>query len=91
MRLATLIPGFAKELFRAQDALIPKLSTLTAPFWLGHGTSDTIVPLRSSTLVWSKVGTPEGSRVFKKYDGLRHEIMNEPTREEVIQDIISWC
>ncbi|GMH57294.1 hypothetical protein TL16_g02343 [Triparma laevis f. inornata] len=82
--------GFGKELFRAQDVLIPKLGTLTAPFWLGHGSGDTIVPLRSSELVWKGVGTSEGDRVFKKYEGLRHEIMNEPIREQVIGDIISW-
>ncbi|GMH95213.1 hypothetical protein TrST_g1333 [Triparma strigata] len=83
--------GFAAEFFRAQDVLIPVLCTLNSPFWLGHGKSDTIVPVRSSTLVWEKVGTLEGERVFKKYEGLRHEIMNEPIWEQVVEDIISWC
>jgi lysophospholipase len=29
-------------------------------------------------------------KTFKRYDGLFHEILNEPERQEVVNDIADW-
>ena len=53
-----------------------------------HGTDDLIVPYRSSTGIFKKIASED--KELKLYEGLYHELVQEPEREEVMKDILTW-
>ncbi len=46
------------------------------------------MPLAATRPVYQAFGTRD--RVMKLYDGLYHEVFNEPERENVTADLIRW-
>jgi acylglycerol lipase len=52
-----------------------------------HGTGDQLTSAEASQEFASKAG--ENVHI-KLYNGLYHEIHNEPEKEKVFQDILSW-
>ena len=65
-----------------------RIGSLTVPLLVLHGTADELVPPRASEAVAEKAGSPDVT--LKRYDGLYHEILNEPERDEVLGDIRAW-
>lgn len=61
---------------------------LTLPMLVMHGTADRIVPIVASEMVDELA--PAEDKTFIRYDGLYHEILNEPERERVLADIAAW-
>lgn len=53
-----------------------------------HGTDDRIVPYRSSTEIIKKISSQD--KELKLYEGLFHELIQEPEREHVMKDILGW-
>jgi alpha-beta hydrolase superfamily lysophospholipase len=53
-----------------------------------HGTADKLVPLAATRPVYQAFGTRD--RIVKLYDGLYHEVFNEPERERVTADLFRW-
>lgn len=53
-----------------------------------HGTADKLVPVATTRLVYEAFGTRDC--VVKLYDGLYHEVFNEPERERVTADLFRW-
>ena len=52
------------------------------------GTGDRLVPPAASELVYDTASSED--KTIKRYDGLYHEILNEPERERVVGDIADW-
>jgi alpha-beta hydrolase superfamily lysophospholipase len=76
------------ELFEhvgAFGALAPRLQT---PVLVMHGTADRLVPFANVRSVVQALGSRD--RTLKLYEGLYHEILNEPEREQVCSDIEGW-
>jgi lysophospholipase len=53
-----------------------------------HGTDDRIVPHKSSSNIFEKISSED--KELKFYEGLYHELVQEPEREEVMKDILTW-
>lgn len=53
-----------------------------------HGTDDRIIPYQSSMEIFKKIASED--KEIKLYEGLYHELVQEPEREEVMQDILTW-
>ncbi|MEM9201323.1 MAG: lysophospholipase [Actinomycetota bacterium] len=69
------------EIERVQDAV----AGLDLPTWVGHGGVDKIVP------VWASEPFEQvESAVRTVYDGLGHEILNEPVGLDIVDDMIAW-
>lgn len=68
------------EIDRLQDAV----STLSVPTWVGHGGADKIVP------VWASEPLEPVADVRKVYDGLGHEILNEPVGLDIVDEMDAW-
>ena len=66
--------------------LVPRLKL---PVLVQHGTADRLIPLSATRPVYERLGLPR-SRTVRLYDGLFHEIYNEPEREQVLSDLDSW-
>ena len=61
---------------------------VTLPVFLIHGGSDPIADPSGSEDIQAALGSADKS--LKVYDGLYHEVFNEPERDEVIGDVIAW-
>lgn len=61
---------------------------LAKPMYLGQGSADHIVN-PPSTVKFAE-NAPKDLVTFKMYEGLFHEIHNEPQKEELFADILSW-
>ena len=58
------------------------------PFLLIHGTADKLVTHKAGTLFHERAGSEDKS--IKLYDGLYHEVLNEPERRQVLDDVVGW-
>lgn len=76
------------ELASAVARFPDEVGGLTLPMLIMHGTADRLVPIHGSLMVDERSGSED--KTFIRYDGLFHEILNEPERERVADDIASW-
>ena len=61
---------------------------MTAPLLVVHGSEDRLVPLEGSRRLVGSVGSSDVE--LKVYPGLYHEVFNEPERDQVLGDVVSW-
>ncbi len=71
----------AKELMR-------RMNEYSYPCLILHGGADQIVPADASRYFYDHIASKD--KTLKVYDGLYHEILNEPEKETVLQDIRRW-
>ena len=76
------------ELSRTIDGFPDAVTKFKLPMLVMHGTADRLVPIAGSEMVVGRAGS--GDKTFKRYDGLFHEILNEPERQQVLDDIADW-
>jgi alpha-beta hydrolase superfamily lysophospholipase len=65
-----------------------QVARLTLPLLIMHGTADRLVPQAGSDLVDARASSED--KTYLRYDGLYHELLNEPERERVVSDIADW-
>jgi alpha-beta hydrolase superfamily lysophospholipase len=65
-----------------------RLETLKIPILILHGAEDKVVNPSGSEVVFAQASSVD--KTLKMYAGLRHEIMNEPERDQVLGDILAW-
>lgn len=58
------------------------------PVLILHGTADRMVPPEASKELYA--GVQSSDKSLKMYEGLYHEILNEPEKEEILEDIVTW-
>ncbi|KAL1337745.1 hypothetical protein HN51_032441 [Arachis hypogaea] len=76
------------EILRISSYLMRNFKSVTVPFFVLHGTADKVTdPLASQDLY--NMAASEFKEI-KLYDGFLHDLLFEPEREEVAQDIINW-
>jgi alpha-beta hydrolase superfamily lysophospholipase len=66
----------------------PRLGALNLPLLVLHGAEDRITAPSSSRLIGETVGSNDVT--VKIYDGLYHEVHNEPEKEAVFADVLRW-
>lgn len=76
------------EMLLAAGALPERLPALRLPVLLMHGTEDRICTPAGSTMVHDAVSSPD--KTLRRYEGLYHEIFNEPEQDQVLSDLICW-
>jgi alpha-beta hydrolase superfamily lysophospholipase len=72
-------------IFDELDEVRSLLAAAPVPTLVLHGSADTIAPPQHSAILGE---TPGFER--RLYQGLRHEILNEPEGPEVVADIVAW-
>lgn len=73
------------QLFDSMNTLNEELVALDVPTLVIHGGDDRLVPTGCSEPLGELECVDR-----KVYDGLRHEILNEPEGPEVVADIVDW-
>lgn len=76
------------EVLRVAGLIQRHADAFTLPLYLFHGTADTLTDPDGSRLLYERA--PAEDKTLKLYDGLLHETMNEPEREEVLADLTGW-
>lgn len=76
------------ELLRGTELVRQNAEKITHPLLILHGTKDTLVSPHGSQELHDRVQSQD--KTLKLYDELRHEILNEPERGQVLSDIESW-
>lgn len=76
------------EMLRAIDRVGAQAERLTLPLLLLQGTDDGLVDPGAARYIHDRVGS--GDRTLIEYEGLYHEILNEPEQDRVIGDVITW-
>jgi alpha-beta hydrolase superfamily lysophospholipase len=80
--------GLSVRLF-AQFPLLPERARgLTLPLLLQHGTDDVLTEPSGTRVLEAASGSPD--MTVRWYDGLWHEIYNEPEREAPLTDLREW-
>lgn len=80
--------GLAAAMLGAGESFPARLPSLTIPVLLQHGTADGLADVSGSELIAERAGSDD--LTLKKYDGLFHEVFNEPEKERVLDDLIAW-
>ena len=61
---------------------------LRLPLLVMHGSEDSLTSVGGSRMVHERASSSD--KTLEIYDGLRHEILNEPEKERVISEMIEW-
>lgn len=78
----------AAEIADAVDAFPTSVGAITVPVLIMYGTEDRLCPPAGSVMVAERIGSAD--KTVRAYEGLFHEILNEPEREEVLADVLAW-
>lgn len=76
------------EMLDAMDRVDAGLPSLQAPLLVMQGTADGLVDPGCGPHVYDRAGSAD--KTLKMYDGLWHEIFNEPERDHVLNDLTAW-
>ncbi|NKY57372.1 alpha/beta hydrolase [Nocardia flavorosea] len=78
----------ATEILTAAGQVLDRLPQLRVPTLAMHGTADAIAAPASTDRIEQHAGTTD--LTVRRYDGLYHEIFNEPERDQVLADVVTW-
>ncbi len=65
-----------------------RVAAITMPVLIMYSTTDPIVAPAGSEMLAERVGAKDVT--LRNWEGLRHEILNEPEKEAVIAQIVDW-
>jgi alpha-beta hydrolase superfamily lysophospholipase len=80
--------GIGRALLQVGETMPRRAPALTAPLLVVHGTDDRLIPIEGSRRLVECVGSTDVE--LKEYPGLYHEVFNEPERNQVLDDVVSW-
>ncbi|MFF3224551.1 alpha/beta hydrolase [Nocardia suismassiliense] len=78
----------AAEILNTTFLVKERLSQLTVPVLALHGTADALAAPSSTDLIEHGAGSTDLTVI--RYDGLYHEIFNEPEKDKVLGDVVDW-
>jgi alpha-beta hydrolase superfamily lysophospholipase len=80
--------GFGAALLDAARRTQEAAGAVRVPMLLLHGADDTLTLAEGSRRFHAGLSAPASD--LRLYAGLRHEILNEPERETVLDDLLGW-
>ena len=87
-----ILNEISKNLYNEIENAIKELTTnivnFEFPVLILHGKEDKLIPCDDSKNFYNKIASSD--KTLKIYDGLYHEILNEPNRDYIIDDISQW-
>ena len=78
----------AAEMLKAMQRVSAEVGTITLPFIVVQGSADRLVDPAGAQLLYDKAGSED--KTIKIYEGLYHEVFNEPERDQVLADVAIW-
>ncbi len=80
--------GIGRALMQVGATMPQRAPALTAPLLVVHGSEDRLIPVAGSRRLVECAGSADVE--LKVYPGLYHEVFNEPERDQVLGDVVSW-
>jgi alpha-beta hydrolase superfamily lysophospholipase len=80
--------GIGKALLLVGESMPERAPGITAPLLIVHGEDDQLVSAAGSRRLVECVGSTDCE--LKVYPELYHEVFNEPERDRVLDDVVSW-
>jgi alpha-beta hydrolase superfamily lysophospholipase len=81
---ARTVHEMAQEVGRLPETI----PSITVPLLVMVGTGDELVPPAASEMVFERASSQD--KTIERYEGLYHEILNEPERDQVVGDMLAW-
>jgi acylglycerol lipase len=78
----------AAELADAVERFPTEVGAITVPTLIAYGTADRLCPPAGSMMLGERIGSAD--KTIKAYERLFHEILNEPERDAVLDDMVGW-
>ena len=78
----------AEKAIDAVTRAIEAIAKIEVPVLLIHGTADQLTSIEGANLVYAQLIVSD--KTLKGYEGLYHEVLNEPEKDQVIADVIAW-
>lgn len=78
----------AAEMLAAMQRVTAEAASLHLPLLLLQGSADRLVDPGGAKMLYDEASTPD--KTLKVYEGLYHEVFNEPEREQVLKDVEAW-
>jgi lysophospholipase len=80
--------GLGAALFGAMERFPDRYASLTLPILIMHGTEDRLTNIDGSREL--EAGATNADVTAHYYEGLYHEVFNEPEQARVLDDLVSW-
>ncbi|MFQ5983427.1 MAG: alpha/beta hydrolase [Woeseiaceae bacterium] len=77
-----------QQLFGSMAGLEDKVAAIDLPVLILHGSADGLTHPEGSRMLHERIGSRDKKLII--YEGLYHEIYNEPEREDVMADVAEW-
>jgi acylglycerol lipase len=78
----------AAELLKAMLRVSGEAHRITLPIMVVQGGEDRLVDPAGAQMLHDRVGSRD--KTLRVYEGLYHEVFNEPERDRVLNDVASW-
>ena len=78
-----------RELFAGMATLQARAAGIALPMLMLHGDADVLTSPDGSRYLHQHISSAD--KTLTIYPGLYHEILNEPERQDVLDQIFSWC
>jgi alpha-beta hydrolase superfamily lysophospholipase len=76
------------ELIKVMQTMPPLFKDIKLPTLIMQATHDRLANPEGSMMAYDRLGARD--RTLRLYPGLYHEIMNEPERAQVLEDLDAW-
>ena len=80
--------GIGAALIHAMERFPDRYESLRLPLLIMHGTDDRLADIKGSKAL--EAGATNAQVTTHYYDGLYHEIFNEPEQAQVLDDLVAW-
>lgn len=80
--------GMLRAFYFALDRIGRDMEFVAAPLLLLHGTADELTEPQGSSQLYERAMATD--KTLKLYEGLAHEVLNEPEKDTVIGDLLAW-
>lgn len=80
--------GMVAAMGRASARIQRDMELVTLPLLILQGTADRLTPQDGAEMLYARAMSQD--KTLKLYEGLYHEVMNEPEKQKVLQDLADW-
>jgi len=76
------------EMLKTMQTVTQKANQIRLPIMIIQGAADRLVDPSGAQLLYDSISSQD--KTLKIYEGLYHEVFNEPEHEHVLQDVAQW-
>ena len=78
----------AAEILQTLGQIGAEMQQVTRPLLILHGTGDAVTEPQGSRDLYARAASAD--KTLKLYDGLYHDLLNEPEKDQVRGDVVAW-